>query len=75
MECLQNELDRTVGSSFISRDPDFWRSSIEQQVEGDERTPGKYTMNIPLGQNIEPQDLKVSLKNNIMTVEAHKEKR
>ena len=58
---------------------DPWRASIEHQVEGDETTPGKYTMNIPLGRNIGPEDVKVSLKDQeglkVMTVEAKKERK
>ena len=68
----------TIIPGFESR-VDPWQASIEHQVTGDETTPGKYTMNIPLGRIIGPEDVKVSLKDQdglkVMTVEAKKERK
>jgi HSP20 family molecular chaperone IbpA len=71
--CLQNDLDRQVRQFGV--EPDFWprTGAIEHHVEGQEGAPGKYCMSIPLGPNITPNDLKISLKNNVMCVEAKKE--
>jgi len=53
---------------------DFLNSSLEHYVEGNEKEPGKYIMNVPLGKNIGPQDLKVNLKDNIVSIEAKKDR-
>jgi len=77
VECLQSALGRQVGGRTLYVNP--WQSSIESHWEGDENSPGKYMMKIPLGHNIQPEDLKVSLKEEgglkVMSVEAKKEQK
>jgi hypothetical protein len=77
--CLQSDLDRQfgVGDTEFNNNLLAWprTGAIEHHVEGQEGAPGKYCMNIPLGQGIGPNDLKVKLKDNVMTVEAKKEQK
>ena len=52
----------------------FLSPQTESEYGGEEgNEPGKYGMNIFLGHQIGPQDVKVSCKNNVMTVDAKKE--
>jgi len=48
---------------------------VESHVDGTDKTPGKYTVSVPLGGNISPEDVKITLKNHILTIEAKKEKK
>jgi len=56
---------------------DILSPSVESHAEGgtveNPNQPGKYTMNVPLCDSIAPEDLKVSLKDHVMTIEAKKE--
>lgn len=47
--------------------------STTDGIQSDNKEPGKFTVNVPLGGNIGPEDLKVSLKDHIVTIEAKKE--
>ena len=48
---------------------------FESSSEGSEKTPGKYTVNVPLGSQIHPNDIKITIKNHTLIVEAKKEKK
>jgi len=79
MECIQSAMDRTRTRVTSEMGMTPWQSSIESHWEGDERTPGKYLMNIPLGRHIQPEDLKIRLKEDegfkVMSIEAKKEQK
>jgi len=88
---LEREFDSTMAPQYFgfprfqgNNRLEFFNPPVESQVEGSAAgvvTPsgeqGKYTMNIPLGGNIGPEDLKVSLKDEdglkMMTIQAKKE--
>jgi len=76
MSSMERRMSRSMDLTLDDERPfDFpAMSSLEHHIEGDEKSPGKYTMSIPLGKYISPQDLKVSCKDNVMTVEARKDR-
>jgi len=57
---------RALRSAF-----DFDGSLVGSHVEED----GKYKIKVPLGKNIGPEDVKVTLKDQVMTVEAKREQK
>ena len=54
---------------------DVLSPAVVSHVEGTEGGDGKYVVNVPLGKNIGPDDLKVGVKDNVMTIEAKKEQK
>ena len=54
---------------------DFHSPSVHSHIEGEDQGTGNYVMNIPLGTDVGPEDVKVSLKDHVMTIEAKKEQK
>jgi hypothetical protein len=73
---MERDLSRAFSSLGVSRPGElgFFSPQTESESGGVEgKEPGKYAMNIFLGNNIGPEDVKVSCKDNIMTIDAKKE--
>ena len=82
---MLSSLDRDIGDLFRQLAQtegrrggngfDFSSPSVQSHVEGEGEGTANYVMNVPLGSDIGPEDLKVSLKDHVMTIEAKKEQK
>lgn len=50
-------------------------TSILSNVEVNENGERKFVVNLPLGNNVRPEDVKVGIKDNIVTIEAKREQK
>jgi len=66
---------RNMGLVGYNRGADWglFGPCIEHELAEEGSETGKYTMNVPLGCNINPEDIKVSCKEHCLTIEARKE--
>ncbi|CAG7726903.1 unnamed protein product [Allacma fusca] len=68
-----------LGSSMFNRpglmDRNLFCPMVESMKPGIDEKSGKYIMNVPLGKDLSPEDLKISLKDRVMTIEGKKEQK
>jgi HSP20 family molecular chaperone IbpA len=66
-----NRLLRHFGAPGL----DLLCPSVVSETGGTEGSDGKYRLNVPLGRSIGPEDVKIGIKDKIMTIEAKKEQK
>lgn len=70
-----NAMSRWLNNRTLLDDRDFLTPPVESMVPGIDESSGKYIMNVPLSRHMSPEDVRISMKNNVMTIEGRKEQK